>query len=125
MSLDVDVFVVEESGEIRILDVPPGCSDRAGFERWRRTVWGSETVRSLGARFFPKLADGDLYVHPTDVPAFIAECLVVRTRVDRIAARMPTSEPYAFTVELLEQRLGNITDAARRAQRIGGGVLIW
>ncbi|WP_230423502.1 hypothetical protein [Streptomyces radicis] len=64
MSLSVDVFVVEAGGAIRVLDVPAGCSDLAGFERWRTTVWGSDAVRSLGARFLPVLAEADLRSSP-------------------------------------------------------------
>jgi hypothetical protein len=47
MTLAVDVFVRDANGEWRVLDVPEGCDDSAGFEAWRRTVWGSEAVRSL------------------------------------------------------------------------------
>ncbi|WP_167407339.1 hypothetical protein [Streptomyces swartbergensis] len=50
----------DADGEWRVLDVPEGCADSAGFESWRRTVWGSETVRSPSARFLPVLAESDL-----------------------------------------------------------------
>ncbi|MFJ8468439.1 hypothetical protein [Streptomyces swartbergensis] len=62
MTLAVDVFVRDADGEWRVPDVPEGCADSAGFESWRRTVWGSETVRSLGARHLPVLAESNLLV---------------------------------------------------------------
>jgi hypothetical protein len=73
MSLSVDVFVVGTDGELRILDDPEGASDLAGFERWRTTVWVSDMVGSLGARFFPQLVGDDLQVEPSEVPAFLQE----------------------------------------------------
>ncbi|MFI6856229.1 hypothetical protein [Streptomyces sp. NPDC050416] len=67
MTLAVDVFVRDTDGEWRVLDVPEGCSDSAGFEAWRRTVWGSEAVRSLGARHLPVLAEDNLFVEADEV----------------------------------------------------------
>ncbi|MET9456948.1 hypothetical protein ABZY05_17965 [Streptomyces canus] len=58
MSSLVEVFVREPDGERRILDVPDGVYQSGGFESWRRTVQGSEFVRSPGA--LPVLADQDL-----------------------------------------------------------------
>ncbi|MFE7395037.1 hypothetical protein ACFU9K_49015, partial [Streptomyces sp. NPDC057582] len=66
----MSVFVVDADGKRQVLEVPEGCSDLAGFERWRTSVWGSEVVRSLGATFFPVLADADLQVAAGQVPEF-------------------------------------------------------
>ncbi len=125
MSLSVDVFVIGSDGKLIILDVPPDCSDLAGFERWRTTVWGSEPVRSLGARFLPQLATEDLYVYPGDVQDFLDECGLVLGNLPRIAARLEPSKSFEWYMDAIPARLANIIDAARRAQRIGGGVLIW
>ncbi|MGJ5753089.1 hypothetical protein [Streptomyces puniciscabiei] len=65
MSLSVDVVVRGPNGEFDVLDVPEGCNDSAGFESWRWKVWGSEVVRSLGARYLP-LLDGDWMEVPTE-----------------------------------------------------------
>ncbi|MFI9332188.1 hypothetical protein ACIGZJ_32215 [Kitasatospora sp. NPDC052868] len=82
----MDVFVVDADGKRQILDVPEGCSDLAGFERWRTTVWGSEVVRALGAQFFPVLAGADLQVEASQVPGFRRECAVLRENLEEIVA---------------------------------------
>ncbi|GAA2221665.1 hypothetical protein GCM10010360_46290 [Streptomyces nogalater] len=74
----MEVFLVDADGERQVQDVPDGCSDAAGPESWRTRVWGANAVRSLGAGFFPVLAEGDLWVEPGQVPAFLRECLLLR-----------------------------------------------
>ncbi|MER5350977.1 hypothetical protein ABT093_11655 [Kitasatospora sp. NPDC002551] len=125
MSLVVDVFTVDENGGSRFLDVPEGSSDLAGFESWRTTVWGSEAVRSLGARFFPRLAGGGLRVLPDDVPEFIEEVLLLLNNIESIAAHRDSPKPVAQRAGEIADRLDNVLDAARRALRIRGGVQIW
>lgn len=116
MSLCVDVFVVGPDGEQTVLDVPPGHSDLAGFERWRTLVWGSPEVRALGARFLPVLAERDLAVEPSEVPAFLDECALLRANLSVLGP-----DPYGQ----IAARLRNIEQAARRALEVGGGVLVW
>ncbi|TKA08352.1 hypothetical protein [Actinacidiphila oryziradicis] len=125
MSLLVDVFVIEESGATRFLDVPPESSDMAGFEIWRTVVWGSEAVRSLGARFLPRLADGDCEVAPDQVQDFLTECALVREKLALIALRMDPARSREHHMYEVGIRLDNFVDAGRRAQQAGGGVLIW
>ncbi|MFH8467367.1 hypothetical protein [Streptomyces sp. NPDC017991] len=127
MSLSVDVYVARAEGGIEVLDVPPGCSDAAGREDWRTEVWGSEPVRSLGARFLPRLATEDLTVAPDEVPAFLAECDLVRTRLARLTE---ATDDVGRADEVghaddVRRSLDNIVDAARRASDIGGGIIIW
>lgn len=125
MSLLVDVFVTRDDGEMCLLDVPDGCSDMAGFESWRQTVWGSETVRSLGARFFPELADGDLTITPDQVSDFLAECGLIRRNLEAVAPRrVPGTRDEGYKRQVSE-RLANIEGAAQRALRSGGGVIVW
>ncbi|MET9559100.1 MULTISPECIES: hypothetical protein [Streptomyces] len=118
MSLSVDVYVPRAEGGIEVLDVPPGRSDAAGPEQWRTEVWGSEPVRSLGARFLPRLATEDLTVAPDEMPAFLAECALIRTQLARLASTL-------VPADAVSRRLDNIVDAARRASDIGGGIIIW
>ncbi|MFF5002083.1 hypothetical protein ACFY3G_04580 [Streptomyces phaeochromogenes] len=131
MSLSVDVYVPRAEGGIEVLDVPPDSSDVAGWERWRTEVWGSEPVRSLGARFFPRLATEDLTVAPDEVSDFLAECDLIRTHLAPIADHMaaePGTGPRKSHVEHADdvsRRLDNIVKAARRALGVGGGVIIW
>ncbi|GAA1406805.1 hypothetical protein GCM10009639_55050 [Kitasatospora putterlickiae] len=124
MSLLVEVFTTDESGNSRFPDVPDGSSDLAGFESWRSTVWGSERVRSLGARFFPQLAGDTLCVAPADVPEFIQEVFLLQSNVESIAAGMDSPTPVTHRVGQIADRLDNILDAAQRAIQIGGGVQI-
>ncbi|MFE7331874.1 hypothetical protein ACFU8W_44730 [Streptomyces sp. NPDC057565] len=125
MSLLVSVFVVDADGKRQVLEVPEGCSDLAGFERWRTSVWGSEVVRSLGATFFPVLADADLQVAAGQVPEFRRECALLREHLEEIVAGSPAVRTVEELKRQISERLANIEDAARRAEGMGGGVLIW
>ncbi|MFC8433937.1 hypothetical protein [Streptomyces sp. NPDC057253] len=125
MSLLVEVFVREPDGSRRILDVPDDVYQSGGFESWRTTVWGSEFVRSLGARFLPVLAEEDLFVEAEDVPAFRREVALLRSRLDEVAhgtQRPRTVEEHRHEIEI---RLLIIEAGIRKAEEIGGGVLIW
>ena len=125
MSLLVDVFVIRDDGETDLLDVPDGCSDMAGFESWRREVWGSAVVRSLGARFFPVLADADLMVSPDQVADFLVECALIRGSLEAVAPRRDPALRDAGYVRQVSARLANIEAAAERARGCGGGVIVW
>ena len=125
MSLTVEVFVREPDGKLRILDVPDDVYHSGGFESWRTTVWGSEPVRSLGARFLPVLAERDLYVEAGQVAEFLGEVGLLHTQLDEIAdgtVRPRTIEEHREGIEI---RLRIIEESARKALEIGGGVLIW
>ncbi|WP_208898593.1 hypothetical protein [Streptomyces incarnatus] len=119
MSLSVDVVVRGPNGGFEVLDVPEGCNDSAGFESWRWKVWGSEVVRSLGARYLP-LLDGDWMEVPTEeLPRFLEEIALLRTHLDMICAALG-EHPYGIA-----SRLDNIEAATLRARRLGARVLIW
>jgi hypothetical protein len=124
MSLSVDVLVRDADGGMRIPDVVPGCSDLAGFEAWRTTVWGSATVRSLGARFLPVLAEDDLTVETHEVPALLREVALLRAILDGIVAGTHPPRTVEERRHQLDGRLRNIEAAARRALEAGGGVLV-
>jgi hypothetical protein len=125
MSLLVDVFVIGDDGEMNLLDVPDGCSDMAGFENWRKAVWGSTAVRSLGARFFPDLAEGDLTVAPEQMSDFLVECALIRRNLEAVAPRRDPAVQGDGHVRQVSERLANIEDAGERARKSGGGVIIW
>jgi hypothetical protein len=123
--LSVHVFVVGEDDPMTLLDPPAAGADLAGFENWRTSVWGSDTVRALGARFFPVLASGDLVVGPEDVAVFLLECGAFRANLDTIAPPDGPSHTHEWYVQTISARLANIEAAARRALQVSGGVLIW
>jgi hypothetical protein len=118
VSLSVDVFVVDQDGGARVLDTE-GASDLAGVERTRTELWGSSTVRGLGARFLPSLAEQDLWVYPEDLDAFRAECEMVSACLSKIA------EGTGYVEEYVGSRLANILQACTRARGVGGGVVVW
>lgn len=145
VSLSVDVFVCGPDGDWCVLESAVAGHDLAGFESWRRSVWGSQPVQSLGAQFFPQLARGDLRVEPGEVARFASECALLRDHLELItpkpdplnqdavsvvivdgAARMikPADSLAAFRAAV-SARLANIERAAARALEIGGGVVIW
>ncbi|MET9659200.1 hypothetical protein [Streptomyces sp. NPDC006510] len=119
MTLLVHTFVYDEPEKWRLLDDPDDGSDMAGFESSRTKLWGSEHARAIGARFFPELAAGDLYVQPEDVEDFLAECELLRRHTAQLGAHSGYGEDY------VADRLANITRAALRARSVGGGVLVW
>ncbi|MFL6125822.1 hypothetical protein [Actinophytocola sp.] len=128
MSLSVYVFAPGAGDRMEVLDTPPGSGDAAGFENWRRTVWGSDAVRKLGCRLFPVLATDDLTVAPAEVEEFLQECAMIRANLDVVA---PHPNPYrpkdehVDTMNAVSARLANIEAAAARARASGCGVIIW
>ncbi|MGX4689590.1 hypothetical protein [Streptomyces sp. JNUCC 63] len=124
MGLLVEVFVRGPDGDTRILDVPEDFHQSAGFESWRTTVWGSELVRSPGARFLPVPAGRNPEVEAARVPDFLREVALLRARPDLIAfgTRRPrTAEEHR---DRIQDRLRINEEAALRALVIGGGVLV-
>lgn len=128
MSLSVDVFVLDGDGKKEFEESPSDGSDLAGFEAWRKTVWGGRGVRALGAGFFPVLADGDLTVWPAEVADFLAECALLREHLSEVAPHpnpQRPDDPHAETIDQVSSRLANIQQAAERALKTGGGVMLW
>ncbi|MDX3572959.1 hypothetical protein [Streptomyces sp. ID05-47C] len=136
MSLTSEIFLPCEDGSRHILgmaeDPRPDGTDLAGPESWRTKVWGSPSIRRIGARFLPALVDvdgsdghGDV-VAPSQIPAFLDEIALVRAELTRLATE--TCSPDR-TVEQharhIESRLDAIEASARYARRLGGGLLIW
>lgn len=119
MSLLVHTFVYDADGSRRFLEDPEHGSSVAGFESTRSRLWGAEGVQALGARFFPRLDGGDLFVEPGEVDDFLAECEVVRPHLDRPA------EEGGYGCAYAAERFGNIVAAAVRARAEAGGVVVW
>ncbi|MER5736360.1 MULTISPECIES: hypothetical protein [unclassified Streptomyces] len=119
MSLLVHTFVLTADGTEELLEDPPDGRDLAGFERSRTKLWGSSAMRALGARFFPLLDGYDLRVQPGELADFLAECDAVRPHLAALA------EHSGYTEQYVTARFDNIVAAARRAERVGGGVLVW
>jgi hypothetical protein len=140
MSLLVYVVATDASGEESQL----GDSLAAGFESWRTEVWGSPSVRSLGADYFPRLASGNpVTIKPHEVAPFQRECVLLRENLDAICADVDLSAQHGLSVDvatgqltaasasrdafrqLVSLHLANIEDAAQHAAQAGGEVRIW
>ncbi|MGW6529220.1 hypothetical protein [Streptomyces venezuelae] len=121
MSLNVDTYVYEANGEWDLLEDPDDDYNKtmAGFEGTRSKLWGSETVRALGARFFPRLDGGNLQVEPGEIDDFLAECEAIRLHFGRLA------EVSGYDAEYITRCFDNILAASVRAKAEGGGVIIW
>ncbi|SMD21356.1 hypothetical protein SAMN05660733_06308 [Lentzea albidocapillata] len=126
MSLLVSVYLLDENGNRQFPETPAGCEELAGFESWRTEVWGNEAVRALGARFFPVLAENDLYVTPDQVPDFIRETKVLRANLASFAPQgVDERRTREWYLEGISSRLANIQIAAGWALGAGGGIVIW
>lgn len=125
MTLSVHVFRIGDDDEMTLLEAPSTSAELAGFESFRISVWGSDAVRGLGARFFPILASGDLVVAPKDVMEFLTECDLLRANLDVITPATEPAHSHEWYLDVVSIRLANIEAAAQRAVQVSGGVLIW
>ncbi|MFM9371825.1 hypothetical protein [Streptomyces sp. Da 82-17] len=119
MSLLVHTFVRDAADGFVLLEDPAHGKTLAGFETTRTRLWGSDAIRALGARFFPRLDGDDLYVEPPDVDAFLAECEALRPHLADLARQ------GGYETDYVGRRFDNIVAAAHRAKSVGGGVLVW
>jgi hypothetical protein len=121
MSLIVGTFRRDpDTGRVHHDDDPElNGQDLAGFESWRKKVWGSEAARRRGATFLPQLASGDLFVDRPELPLFAEECRRLLDDVVAFGAEVGANpDDLAF-------RLKNFLRAVNRAAPKVGGVVIW
>lgn len=117
----------------RALEGAGGDSDfdaSAGFESWRKSVWGSGAVRALGLHILPSLATTDVRVSGQELAALEGEVNVLRAGlrgvVDALLEQgvqvVSNGDPYATVLARLE----NIGEAVRRAREManGGGEVV-
>lgn len=119
MTLLVNVFTLDKAGKTEVLDSSPDGSDLGGHEAMRTLLWGSSSIRSIGARYLPELASGDLWVMPDRIESFLMECDLVQAHIPEISASTGLREDY------ITFRLNNMIKAAQRAKGLGGGVVVW
>ena len=120
MSLVVSAFWTDPvSGEsLEFTDWDDG-HHMAGVERARRELWGSEAVRRRGATFLPQLAESDLWVSPSELPAFVLEVRAFLADVDGLRQDLRRGPDCS-----LPHYLSNFLRAAEYAATRGGGVNI-
>lgn len=119
VSISVDVYLRNDSGNLVILTTPPEESDLVGHDDTRHTLWGSPAVRALGATVVVGLAQGDVWVDFGRLDELVADCELIGKHLADVAAAAGRSEDY------LRFRVGNLLAAAERARAHRAGVVIW
>lgn len=124
MSLDVSIYRVrpDGDGEEIPLDDAGGNPHLAGFERWRREMWGSAVVRSWGCHILPELAVADVYARGARLEALGREAALLEARLNDLAMAVGVNR------EVLGYRLGKIRRAVAVALKEPPGsaeVRIW
>ena len=102
-------------GTRELLHPPEGL---AGFKSSRRDLWGAPIVVALGARYLPRLRDGDLWVESADREGFRAECELLLARLPAICAATGHEEEHVGL------RLRNFVRAVDLAVQRGAALLI-
>jgi hypothetical protein len=87
-------------------------------------VWGSEFVRSPGARLLPVPAAGDLHVEAEDVPEFRREASLPRSGLGKVAHCIQRPRTVEEHRENIQTRLLIIEESIRKAPETGGGLLV-
>ncbi len=119
MSLSVHAYFRTVDGEMSFIEPPDPSQDLAGFESYRKTLYGSRAAVSLGLKILPKLANGDICVEGEELEQLRSDVELAFFNV-----ALFVTEAGART-EDLRPRFENILNAIRRAQEAGGGVVIW
>jgi hypothetical protein len=91
-------------------------NDMAGFEIWRKDVWGSDVIRDLGLTLIPTLAQYDIYADGPEVDQLEAELGTMVHRIKEIADKLGIEE------DTLLFRIDNMREAVRLARRVKDGL---
>ncbi len=116
MALVIDLF--DPEGGYYLCAV---TDDAAGFESYRLSLWGSPALSSRGARLLPRLRDDDLFVPPSDLDAFEAECRMVSNAAADIAREVRGPHTSADSIQRYMTRFIAVIAQARFR---GAGVCI-
>jgi hypothetical protein len=116
MTLLVNVYRYEESGEMIILEPNNHSEELAGFESYRNTFYGSQVAKSLGLQLLPTLANTNLYVESQDLINLQLEAELILQNMFLF---------IGIDAETIQFRIHNILKAIAQAREIGGGVVIW
>lgn len=112
----VIAFVRTPEGGEQELPVAPSRNDLAGFESWRRQVYGSPAAQALGLALLPLLASQEVYAEGEQLDLLEREVWVMLANT----ALWPDID-----AEGLRFRLLNILEAIRVARETpGAGVYI-
>ena len=86
MSLMVQAYRRDPLTNEQVVLVPtPPRNDLAGFETWRRTVYGCVTMRQLGLQLLPSLAERNIMAEGEDLAQLRREVEIVLANLPAIA----------------------------------------
>lgn len=122
MTLSIDVFIRNKDGERMIIACENPGDDLGGFESFRQQLYGCDQAIRLGLTLLPALRHtyGVIAESNRELMQLEREAKTLLQNLDAIFPGASLDE--AFTPA---HRLRNVIKAARRARRIGGGVVIW
>ena len=102
-----------------ILEPESHSEELAGFESWRKTVYGSRAAQSLDLKLLSSLATEDVYARGVDLQRLQVEIETALANLSIFA------EESGADVNSIRFRFENIIKAVRKAINIRGGVVIW
>lgn len=91
----------------------------AGVECARSELWGSDAVKSRGAKYLPQLKENDLWVEPSDLDSFEAEVRMLLEAVPELRSELGRGPDCT-----LPHYLNNFIRTIEFARSKGGGVSI-
>ncbi|QEH35592.1 hypothetical protein OJF2_41450 [Aquisphaera giovannonii] len=119
MSLLVNAYVRDPRGEMSFIEPDEPAQELAGFEPYRRSLYGGRAAASLGLRLLPGLVEGDVYAEGEDLARLRFEAEKALLNIDLFEAES------GAPAEQLRPRFQNILMAVGRAEQVGGEVVIW
>jgi hypothetical protein len=118
MTLIVNTFIRTANGGMDFVDVDHS-DELAGFESCRTDLWGHVSVRALGLKLLPTLAEQDIYAEGDDIRQLESDVHLLLSHV------MTVAEKTKYSTDFINHRCQNMLNAIRRAREVGGGVVIW
>lgn len=88
--------------------------DAAGFESYRTNLWGSQSLIRRGARYFPKLKDGDLFVYPEELDLLANECQMIYADSVAIAQEIWCNKAQSARIQIYMERFLSAIDLAKQ-----------
>jgi hypothetical protein len=105
-------------GEIDFTDWNDG-HHMAGPESARQELWGSESIKKLGAKYLPQLSVSDLFVSNENLDELEREVRLLGANIDLIRSELKRKDDCA-----LPHYLANFLRAIETARQHGGGFSI-
>jgi hypothetical protein len=110
VSLSISVHLIDEaSGETgKGVPLPPG-GDLAGFEIWRKELYGSDDALRLGLTLLPTLRAADIQVTGDDIKRLKREAECIANHAELFASRIGVE---ASAIQFRAENIGRACDLA-------------